>query len=218
MTTEEKHLEDLKEIRAIMERSSRFISLSGLSGVFAGIFAIAGALAVWFYIQHDPYVVQVFNSDLFGFLDNITGSETKRNFLLFLLADASLVVFLAVSTGIYLTTRQARKKGQSIWDSSSRRMIINLSIPLATGGIFCILLLFHGLIGLIAPSMLIFYGLALINGSKYTLTDIRYLGICELVLGLIAMLFIGYGIIFWTIGFGVLHILYGTVMHFKYDK
>jgi hypothetical protein len=218
MNIEDKHLEDLKEIRSIMERSSRFISLSGLSGIFAGIYALTGAFAVWFYLNKNPYARFIFNSDIFNSVDSLLGSNTKVNFLTFLAADAFVVIFLAITTGIYLTTRQARKKGQSIWDKSSQLMIINLAIPLITGGLFCLILLYHGLIGLVAPVMLLFYGLALINGSKYTLTDIRYLGFCEIILGLISTVFIGYGLLFWAIGFGVMHILYGTIMYFKYER
>lgn len=228
MNAEEKHLDDLREIRSMMERSSRFISLSGLSGVFAGIFALLGAGAVWFYVHKNPMVASLMNSDLlvnFNLFESIdtTNDRTnylvaKYNFLLFLFADAAIVLVLAVTTGIYLTTKQAKKKGQSIWDTTSQRMILNLAIPLVTGGLFCLALLYHGLIGLVAPSLLIFYGLSLINGSKYTLTDIRYLGFCEIALGLIATFFIGYGLLFWAIGFGVLHILYGSIMYFKYER
>jgi hypothetical protein len=96
--------------------------------------------------------------------------------------------------------------------------VINLAIPLAVGGIFCAILLYHGIVYLMAPAMLIFYGLALVNGSKYTLTDIRYLGLSEIVLGVFAAFFIGYGLLAWAIGFGVLHIVYGTLMYYKYER
>ncbi|MFN3405990.1 MAG: hypothetical protein ACK40G_17985 [Cytophagaceae bacterium] len=198
------HLQDLKEIRSIMERSSRFISLSGLSGIFAGIFALLGAAVAHYYMT----------TCLFG---NNCGFFPEDPYLFFLI-NAAVVVTLAVSAGIFFTTRQARKKGQSIWDSTSRRLIINLAIPLAAGGVFCLALLYHGFIGFVAPATLIFYGLALLNGSKFTLDNIRYLAISEIVLGLIAMFYIGSGLLFWTIGFGVLHIVYGTVMYLKYER
>jgi hypothetical protein len=216
MNIEEKHLEDLKEIRSLMERSSRFISLSGLSGVFAGLYALAGAAAGWWFMKQN---------DLYRYYFRIQSeplppekAEKKLNFILFFFTDAALVLIAALATGIYLTTRQARKKGQSILDKSSKRMLINLAIPLITGGLFCLTLLYHQVIGLIAPATLIFYGLALINGSNFTLTDIKYLGICEIILGLIAVFFVGYGLYFWAIGFGLLHIIYGTIMYFKYER
>jgi uncharacterized membrane protein HdeD (DUF308 family) len=71
----------------------------------------------------------------------------------------------------------------------------------------------------LAPSAtLVFYGLALINASKYTVRDVFYLGICEIVLGVLSMFLTGFTLLFWALGFGILHILYGTIMYFKYDK
>ena len=91
-------------------------------------------------------------------------------------------------------------------------------IPLITGGLFCLALLYHGLAGLVAPATLVFYGLALVNASKYTLHDIRNVGYCEIVLGLASLFFLGYGLEVWVIGFGILHIIYGSLMYWKYER
>ena len=203
MTDEKEHLQALNDIRSMMERSSRFISLSGLSGVFAGLFALGGAYIGAKYIEH---------------VDEIEWSYNRNGVIAFYVFDAILVLFASVAVGILLTIRNSKKRGIKIWDNTAKRMLINLLIPLASGGLFCIALLYHGVIGLVAPATLIFYGLALINASKYTFNDIRYLGICEIVLGVISSFFIGYGLLCWAIGFGVLHIVYGAVMYFKYER
>lgn len=195
--------ETLTEIKQLMERSSRFISLSGLSGVMAGIYAIAGALAAYYY--------------LYG--GNGAGREGyQENDTTFLLADAALVLILAVGTGIFLTTRKARKDGNSLLDAAAKKLIINLCIPLFTGGVFCLALIYHNNWFYVVPSMLVFYGLALVHASKYTRDDVRSLGLSEIALGLISLFVIGYGLVFWTLGFGVLHIVYGTYMYYKYEK
>lgn len=206
MSEPQQHLETLREIRELMEKSSRFISLSGLSGVFAGLFALVGAACAFLILQADP----------FSHTDYATHSDQRT--LLLLLLDCVIVLVASLTVAVILTTRQARRKGQIAWGSTAKRLLLNLFIPLATGGIFCLALLYHGQIGLIPPAMLVFYGLSLLNGSKYTLHDIRYLGVSEILLGLIAMFFTGYGLLFWAIGFGVLHIAYGTVMYRKYEK
>lgn len=213
MDKHNKHLETLSEIRSIMERSSRFISLSGLSGVAAGIFALLGAAAVYVYIGATP-----FDHKHLYFKLALSSDKWGLSPLLFFLLDTSIVLIGAISCGIVFTVRKARKKGLAIWDATSQRLLINLLIPLVAGGIFCLLLLHHGVVGLVAPTTLIFYGLALVNASKYTLTDIRYLGFSEIILGLIAMYFIGYGLEFWAIGFGFLHIFYGLAMYYKYER
>lgn len=200
----DRHLEDLQEIRSLMERSSRFISLSGLSGICAGTFALAGAFITWQYVHHD-YA---------GFIWNIVDQVPA---LWFLAAVACGVLLMSVVTGIFFTTRNAKRKGQKIWDASSRNLLINLAIPLIAGGLFCLVLLYHAP-ALMAPATLVFYGLALINASKYTLSDIRYLGFCEIITGLFASVSPGYGLLFWAFGFGVLHIIYGAMMYFKYER
>jgi predicted lysophospholipase L1 biosynthesis ABC-type transport system permease subunit len=197
--------ETLAEIRHLMERSSRFISLSGLSGVFAGLYALAGAFAA--YSQRGL-------SD-FGYPRTLFYSNGA---LIFLLIDAALVLVLAVGTGIYLTTRKAKRDGNSIFDSSAKKLLINLFIPLAAGGLFCLALVYHGSIIYVPAVMLIFYGLALINASKYTRDDVRSLGLIEVLLGLLASFILGYGLMFWALGFGVMHIAYGIYMYLKYER
>ncbi len=216
MDQKNEHLQDLHEIRSIMERSSRFISLSGLSGIFAGCCALLGALSVFLY-QQDFFYGRYYNHGIFLKEDLISGAEFSR-FLAFIFIDGFLTLFLAIFFGIIFTARNAKKKGLSFWNSSAKRMVINLFIPLVTGGLFCLVLLYHRQIYLIAPITLIFYGLALINASKYTIDDIRYLGICEIVLGLAGSIFVGYGLLFWAFGFGVLHIIYGLKMYWKYER
>lgn len=191
----------LTEIRHLMERSSRFISLSGLSGVMAGVYALLGAWAACYLIES---VRQ--------------GTRDAAIAVDYLIADAALVMALAIGTGILLTTRKAKKDGNSLLDAAARKLIINLCIPLAAGGIFCAALLYHNHWFYVAPSMLIFYGLALVHASKYTRDDVRSLGIAEIILGAIALFVQGYGLIFWALGFGVLHIAYGAYMYFKYEK
>ncbi|MNE50569.1 hypothetical protein D3C80_1451510 [compost metagenome] len=138
--------------------------------------------------------------------------------MLFCLIDALLILFLSIATAILLSSRKAGKTQQSLLDKSAQRLVVNLCIPLAAGGIFSIALLMQANYKLIAPVMLIFYGLSLINASKYTFGDIRYLGIVELILGLINLFVVGYGFWFWCFGFGVMHIVYGSVMYKKYDR
>lgn len=214
MDKRNEQLEHLSEIRSLMERSSRFISLSGLSGVAAGIFALIGAAAVYVYFDIFP-----FDENLVYYSD-VVASKKKWgiDYLTFFFLDAAFVFIFAVAGGIFFTTRKAKQKGQKIWDKVTQKLLLNLLIPLAAGGIFCLALLKHGQFGLVAPATLVFYGLALVNGGKYTLSDIHYLGLSEIVLGLIALFYIGYGLEFWAIGFGILHIIYGTVMYFKYEK
>ncbi|WP_162055232.1 hypothetical protein [Pontibacter pamirensis] len=207
MNQQQDQLATLHEIRNIMSRSSRFISLSGLSGVAAGVSALLGAAVVkWYLVTHQINYTQSLGRNL--------TSES----VLFMAAVAVLVFILALCSATYFTARNARRTNHQVWDSKTERMLVNLFIPLAAGGVFCAVLLYHNLLYLVAPVMLVFYGLSLLNASKYTLNEIRYLGLSEIILGLLSSFFLGYGLLAWTVGFGVLHIVYGTLMYFRYER
>lgn len=201
---ESKYIDDLKDIKEMMSRSSRFISLSGLSGVSAGIIALAGALVAY----HMVYSKMIINS--------YANLPINAHDLTILFLTAIVTLLLALTVAIVFTIRKARKDSEKLWDIQVQRLLINLFIPLLTGGIICLILLMKGYIAMIAPFTLVFYGLALINASKYTFSEIRSLGLVEIALGLVAFYWIGYGLVFWSIGFGFLHIIYGVFMYVKY--
>ena len=214
MSEDQQSLQDLQHIKQMMERSSRFISLSGLSGIAAGVCALAGAWVAFDYvvgrkdyiIDHEKAASQLANND-YGIIFN-----TK----LFWIAAATFVAAL-VSAFIF-TWLKSKKQGTPIWGNTAKRLMINVSIPLFAGGIYLFHLIHFGTFGLIAPGCLIFYGLALVNASKYTLDELRYLGYLQIVLGIINLQFTGYGIYFWAVGFGVFHIAYGVYMWWKYER
>lgn len=199
----EQHLENIQEIRSILEKSTRYLSLSGLSGVMAGVCALVGAGIANYRIQK-----YYFHRGGFGRVDDL-------RFELVLIAAA--ILFFAIAFAYFFTARKAKKTNQKIWNKTSKKILFNLSIPLVSGGFLGLMLLKNELFFWVAPITLIFYGLGCIHASQQTVRDIFYLGITCLMLGLINTIFLGYGIIFWALGFGVAHILYGTLMYFKYD-
>jgi hypothetical protein len=214
MSNTEQQLEHLAEMRALMERSTRFLSLSGLSGVWAGFCALAGAAAIYMWLDMAPFSGMEGNYYEKAIRINNWGMNYKSVFILI----AILVLVAALAGGLFFTSRKARRQGQRMWDASSRRLLWAMALPLGVGGIFCLALLYWGLPGLLAPATLVFYGLALVNGSKFTLRDVEFLGLSEIALGLIGMFLLGYGLELWAIGFGLLHIGYGTRMYLRYDR
>ncbi len=207
---EEKEIRDeLSSIRSLMERSSKFISLSGLSGILAGVYALIGAAAAYMIIQNNPISGRI---PLFELIADAV------NVLLILFAIAFIVLIASLLTAFVLSNRIAKRKGQPIWGNASKILVLNTSIPLITGGIFIIILLYQGYDTFIIPAMLVFYGLALVSASNFTFSDVKYLGLLEIVLGLVAACVPQFGLLFWALGFGVLHIVYGSIMYFKYDK
>jgi predicted lysophospholipase L1 biosynthesis ABC-type transport system permease subunit len=198
---------DLASIRDIMERSAKFLSLSGLSGILAGLYALTGAAAAYYLVHYpvSPLRYRIY-------------SVQEPAILIKLIAIGAAVLIASLVTGGVLSQRKARQAGQTLWSPSSQRLLINLAVPLVAGGCFVLIMLATGHFGLAAPACLIFYGLALIQASSNTVDEIRYLGYSEIVLGLISAAMPGYGLIFWAGGFGILHIVYGAIMYNKYES
>ncbi|WP_422860636.1 hypothetical protein ACOKFD_07335 [Flagellimonas sp. S174] len=198
---ENKYLEDISEIKNLMNRSSRFISLSGLSGILAGVYAILGAIIAYlFLLPKGDYVVL-----------------HSWNFKMLVTTLVS-VALLSITSAYLLTTRKAKKNNEKVWDDTTKRLLLNFLIPMVTGGIYILIKLNSQHYGLTASLMLIFYGLALVNASKYTVGNVKYLGYIQIVLGLTCAALPGYGLWFWILGFGVLHVIYGSLIYFKEEK
>jgi uncharacterized membrane protein len=200
--------DELASIRNLMERSSKFISLSGLSGILAGVYALIGAAFAFSLLDYNHI----------NFADGGSYFVVSSSIITVLIGTAVAVLILSVLTGIVLSARKAKRKGQSIWSKTSRELLFHMSVPLVAGGLLVIILVLRGYYGIVAPATLIFYGLSLVSASHFTYNGIKSLGLCEIILGLIAALFPGFGLYFWAFGFGVLHIIYGSVMYLKYDK
>ena len=196
------YLEDLTEIKDLMSRSSRFLSLSGLSGVLAGVYALVGAAIAYFFLLPTDG-------------ETLTAHSTNFKLLVVLLL---VIAGISILTAFGLSYRRAQKMGEKIWDTTTIRLLINFAIPMVTGGLYILIKLNSQHYGLTGSLMLIFYGLALVNASKYTLGQVRYLGYIEIVLGLLCAAFPGYGFWFWTLGFGLMHILYGGLMYRKEQR
>ncbi len=211
MDNKSTYSDDLKVIKKMMEESSRFLSLSGLSGIFAGLVGFAGGVAAHFIILNTK------TSILDGFLINLSLQESGKMMNL-LIIDALTVLILALAGAFYFSYRKSKAKALNVWTPVSRRMLVNLFVPLIAGGFFILLLLVANQWLLIVPAMLIFYGLALVNAGKFTYDEIFYLGITEIITGLLAGIFQGSPLLFWTFGFGLLHIGYGLFMYRKYER
>ena len=207
----DQNIENLKHIRNMMERSTKFLSLSGYSGIAAGIVAMAGAAIAYFVIfrqgtvKYDEYMRS---------LSDISTMCIRQQ----MAALALSVLVCAVGAAWYFSSRKAKHAGTRLWTSTARRTLYHFLIPLMTGGIFCMALILNNNIHLLAAAMLIFYGLALVNAGKYTVEEVHYLGLSEILLGILAGFLLRYGLLFWTLGFGVMHIVYGIRMFHKYDR
>jgi hypothetical protein len=202
------YIDDIAEIRSMMERSSRFSSLSGWAGILAGIYALAGAFIAYSVFDFNPDAIK-YGTVNKGNLD----PELKGVFAL-----ALIILFLSMGTAVALSGKKAKNRGEKIWNATSRRLLESMAVPLVSGGLLVLICIANDLVGLAAPLTLIFYGLALVSASKFTYVDVKYLGLIQIVLGLISACFIGWSLLLWAAGFGAAHMLYGISIHKKYER
>lgn len=212
MSKEQEQLNAIQDMRKLMERSSRFLSLSGLSGVAIGVFALMGVAA--FYLKLD---IHLLGQEYQTIMDATTPSMSDETFQ-FIMLDALLVLIASLTAGTTMSINRSKKLNLPSWDSAAKRLVLNLMIPLITGGLLCLIFIQKGQLEMLAPLTLLFYGLALVNASKYTVDEIRNLGILQIALGLLAAWHTDFGLLCWAIGFGILHIGYGLFIHTKHQK
>ncbi len=206
----EAHLEALQEIRSIMDRSVKFVSLSGMSGIWAGCTALIGAFIANTWLQKPLFQgMGAQATETTGYFDPL--------YIRFMLLGIS-VFFVALSGAFFFTFRKAKRLNHTLWSTASRQLMFYTFFPMFAGGVFCITFIYRGCGQFVGPACLVFYGLALISASKHTLSDIRYLGMLQVALGCCNLFFPDFGLYFWAAGFGVLHVIYGAVLWNKYDK
>jgi hypothetical protein len=202
------YLQDIEEIRSLMEKSSKFISLSGWAGIFAGVFGLMGSYIALTYLDFNPQSLSV-----------DTENNPFQQKQIFSAVQLALLVFLlAISFALFFTHRRAKRKDELLWTPTAKRLVINMAVPLFTGGILILLFISKGFIGFVAPFSLLFYGIALFTISKFTFDEVKILGLIEILLGLISVYKVSLGLLFWAIGFGVVHIIYGIYVYFKYER
>lgn len=193
----------LNEIKDLMKKSSRFQTISGLSIIIIGIYASIVSLGAWLLLgDHEPY------SWLPSWSLDLSINTPTRTWVAILCALALVVVsFGTVCIMSYAKTK--RQNHQFSFDQTVRRPLLHFFVPAVTGGLLCLAMLLQGHYGLTSSFMLVFYGLALINCSHYTTSSIALLGYGELLLGIIDCFLISHGILFWFLGFGLWHIVFG---------
>lgn len=206
MENHEEQLAAIQEMRDMMDQASRFKSISGLSGILAGILSI-----VCVYFAYLITGISPFESEA---VEQMWHSSHQ----ILLMSLISSLFAVCVGIGLFMAMRNARESGRRAWDNAAKRLTYSLAIPVLTGGIFAILLMQVGLVSLTAPISLLFYGLGLVSASKYTLDAVRSVGLFFIFLGLLATAFLAYGLLIWALGFGLVHILYGFILYIRYER
>lgn len=205
-------LNTLNEIKDLMEKSSRFQSISGLSIVIVGLLASVVSAGAWLMLlPHSD--ISWLPTTCNGILIN---SPFRTKIAVF---SALLLLVISFSTVSFFSLHKMKKqRGAVSFDSTLRRCLFHFCVPMVVGGLLCAAMLLQGHYGLTSTFMLVFYGLALINCSHYTSSSIAMLGYAQLVLGVVDCFAVSHAILLWWLGFGLMHILFGIYFIIKYDR
>ncbi len=204
----ENPIESLNEIKSMMQRSSKFTSISGWSGVWVGFVGIIAASIAYFLILKDAL-----HLNYRGNLDRITTYDLDIK----LVGLGLISLLIACIGGFYFMTKKSAKDGVKFINPVTKRILSKFLFVLLIGGIVSLIFVNNFSFAYVAPATLLFYGLSLYTVERDTIVEIKYLAICEIILGLLAFYFIYNGLMFWFLGFGVLHIIFGVWMLKKYD-
>jgi uncharacterized membrane protein len=208
MKKEQDYIRDIADMRSMMERSSKYLSLSGLGALLAGIYALVACFFAYKVFGIDP-------STLTGRYSSEDGFDPG---LVKILLLAAIVLIVSLATIFYLSYKKANRSQEKFWNPTAKRVLLNMAIPLMAGGILILIMAAKGLPQYMAPLSLLFYGLAFFNASKFTLDEVRSMAIIEMVLGLLSTWFVEYSLWFWALGFGIVHIVYGIFIYYRYER
>ncbi|MFK8060597.1 MAG: hypothetical protein AB8B78_10950 [Polaribacter sp.] len=191
------YLRDISEIKTLMSKSSKFISLSGLSGILAGVYSLLGAGYYFFGIKSE---------------DDFSSSIIPITVIV-------LIVFFATTiTTVFFTSKRSKITGEKIWGDSTKNLIVSFSTTFYIGVICILILYFKEEYTYLLALLILFYGIAIINASRHTNVIIQPLGFIEVVIGLLCIIYPEFSLWFCILGFGIIHIIYGSIFYFKYDK
>jgi hypothetical protein len=205
MENHEEQLAAIQEMRNMMDQATRFKSISGLSGMIAGILCLFSLYIINLFSGISPWEANAF--DRLWVMDQALVCSVFLGLLVG-----------SISIGYYMASRNASHSGKYAWGGSARRLATSLAIPVLVGGVFAMLLIQVGLVALAAPVTLLFYGMGLLSASKFTLDAVRTVGLIFIGLGLLATGFLPYGLLFWALGFGFVHIVYGLIIYIQYER
>lgn len=174
----------------------------------AGIYGLLAAYIAIFQLDFDPILLQSI-----GYTSGEAFAELRAMMVL-----AALLLVLSIGTAAWMARRKANKQGEVVWTAASRRLLTDLAVPLLTGGLLLLAFTWLGAFSLLLPISLVFYGITLYQAGPVIYTALRILGLLNLALGFLALLLPEHAMLFWAAGFGLLHIIYGLFIHFRYEK
>ena len=202
----------MDDIREMMSKSSRFQAISGWSIVVIGLYAAVASAMAAAVIGVGDWLPCCENLQRFAVLNTPSRIRIAALIAIGLFALSLLTVFVAA------IIKSKRNNLRFAFDKRMCQMLVDFFIPLIAGGLLSMALVQQGHYGLTSSIMLLFYGLALVNCSHYTYPALRWLGYSELLIGIIDCFTMSHALLFWFLGFSVMHILFGVIYVIMFER
>jgi len=210
---EEKEIrQTLNDIREMMSKSSRFQAVSGWSIIIVGLYAAVASAMAATVIGVGDWLPCFENLHRYANLNTPLRSRIAALIAIGLLMLSLLTVYVGA------IIKSKRNNLRFVFDKRMMQMLLDFFIPLAAGGLLSMALVMQGHYGLTSSIMLLFYGLAQLNCSHYTYPALRLLGYAELLLGIIDCFTMSHALLFWFLGFSVMHIVFGIAYVLIFER
>jgi hypothetical protein len=191
--------ENLRVIRQTMERSTKYSTLSGLSGVLIGLAAIAGVLATnWLTGDAPP------------------GASVYRHPSALALVWVSVLV-MAVAIDFACNKRRAARVGKHVVSPLGAHIVLAALPAFLAGGVLTLFFYQHALLYYVWGVWMLSYGLAISAVGLFSVKPVLALGAAFVLAGAVTLLLpLPYHLYMMALTFGGFHIGYGVVMARKH--
>lgn len=183
--------ENLRVIRALMERSTKYSTFSGVSGVVAGLASIVGCIVT-----------------------RSLGPDPARFPAAFLVIWTAVII-VAVGADFVLMKRRAARVGKHVISRLGKQMVMASAPGLGAGAVLTLYMLQHNMLGDIYPFWMLAYGIAVAATGLFSQREVSILGAAFLITGAATLFAPGIGLEMMAATFGGFHIVYGLAMSRK---
>ncbi len=180
-------MDNLRYIRQTLERAGSFTAVPGKGGVLMGIVALAAA---W-----------------------MASGQTGASGWLSVWTVAAVV---AMVIGIGSAAMKSRRFQVPLFSGPGRKFIAGFTPAVVAGAVLTAVFYRAGISGFLPGIWLLLYGAAVLSGGSASVRVVPMMGACFMLAGTVALLLPGWNDVLLPVGFGGLHVVFGTVIAVKY--
>jgi hypothetical protein len=183
-TLHHRAMDNLRYIRETMERASSFTAVPGWGGVLVGLTAMAAALIA-------------------------ARVRDEHRWMLVWACELPLALFVGGLT----MKRKASAAQLKLLSGPGRKFTLSLAPPLLAGALLSVALARVEAYDILPGLWMLLYGAGVMTGGAFSVKVVPVMGLCFMALGSVALFApISWGNSLMAMGFGGLHVIFGTII------